>query len=681
MPTTNTNFSSLITAIDSKAQSLAASTTDPKDLVFLGKAVEALNVPDTVSAIIAEGDTQVAAVNTAGTTQVGNVNTAGTTQVAAIQAAGGSYATQANVDALIATITVTAVSGAFVIDGTNKKALNLIPSVVYRFDVSDASNASHPLKFSTTADGTHASGGTEFTTGVTAVGTQGTAGAYVQIIVEQDSVNLFYYCSQHSGMGNTAYSAYNVLSTAPSDGEVLTYNAAQGVYINTAASSGNADTEVADPTLDTFSTNLQSQGKYMNVSNLNAYSLVTRIRGLDDASKAYGGINNMVRTGSASGNMQHHFSLFSANQSTGAITFEASTVLHNNTGSTADYSTFGRAADEWTGRHSYMGNIPRNGQNHNYGYDQAFIYNTSGAKSSSHINSTTHYPHGNQGHQTHWVDPSEHRIGGAVDHFIDAYASSDSKARVVQFSYNYSTSALNQSVTNSAPFNTTGTSTNYNVRVHQQYPVTSPSYQPYYTAFHSFQEGLYAKNYGSSWQNLGSSYSLSPDYTCFFLSNGNSILERSGELWLIAKSNGAITSLGITGHAEMPLTSMSYYDFCWNIGTDEWLQALPDSRWCKFKFNPTTGAVTRSTNTVVIPSLSTSAFDPSAHSKTGLFSKFSPSTISHAAKAFTFGTELSGTLGNGYGRTKLMFLGHDNSSKLLVVKTYDLVPIINALTY
>jgi hypothetical protein len=81
MPTTNTNFSTLITAIDTKAQSLAASTTDPKDLVFLGKAVEALNVADTVSAIIDEGDTQIAAVQAEGTTQV-----------AAVAAQGANYA-------------------------------------------------------------------------------------------------------------------------------------------------------------------------------------------------------------------------------------------------------------------------------------------------------------------------------------------------------------------------------------------------------------------------------------------------------------------------------------------------------------------------------------------------------------------------------------------------------------
>ena len=81
MPTTNTNFTTLINAIDTKAQSLAASTTDPKDLVFLGKTLEALNVSTAVSDVINQGDTQVT-----------RVTTEGTTQVAAVAAQGANYA-------------------------------------------------------------------------------------------------------------------------------------------------------------------------------------------------------------------------------------------------------------------------------------------------------------------------------------------------------------------------------------------------------------------------------------------------------------------------------------------------------------------------------------------------------------------------------------------------------------
>lgn len=56
-------------------------STDGKEFLLLGKAVEALTPTVTVSSVIAEG-----------TTQVARVTTEGTTQVAAVQAAGSSYA-------------------------------------------------------------------------------------------------------------------------------------------------------------------------------------------------------------------------------------------------------------------------------------------------------------------------------------------------------------------------------------------------------------------------------------------------------------------------------------------------------------------------------------------------------------------------------------------------------------
>ncbi len=92
----------------------------------------------------------------------------------------------------------------YYIDGSLQQTVEIKPSVTYRFDQSDGSNASHPLKFSTTSDGTHG-GGSPFTTGVTVVGTAGSAGAYTQVKLEQDApVVLYYYCVNHSGMGGKA---------------------------------------------------------------------------------------------------------------------------------------------------------------------------------------------------------------------------------------------------------------------------------------------------------------------------------------------------------------------------------------------------------------------------------------------------------------------------------------------
>ena len=55
----------------------------------------------------------------------------------------------------------------------------------------------------TIANGTHG-GGTQYTTGVTAIGTPGQAGAYTEITVQDDSPTLYYYCTVHAGMGWTA---------------------------------------------------------------------------------------------------------------------------------------------------------------------------------------------------------------------------------------------------------------------------------------------------------------------------------------------------------------------------------------------------------------------------------------------------------------------------------------------
>ena len=91
----------------------------------------------------------------------------------------------------------------FKIDGTAQETQTLTEGYTYKFDQSDSTNSSHPLKFSTTSDGTHNSG-TEYTTGVTTSGTPGNAGAYTQIAVAAAAPTLYYYCGNHSGMGGTA---------------------------------------------------------------------------------------------------------------------------------------------------------------------------------------------------------------------------------------------------------------------------------------------------------------------------------------------------------------------------------------------------------------------------------------------------------------------------------------------
>ena len=133
--------------------------------------------------------------------------------------------------AAVATITVTVVSSGgnkFAMDGTAQQTVSLSKGITYRFDNSDSSNSGHPLAFSTTSDGTHNSG-SAFTTGITTVGTAGSTGAYVEVTLEQDAAaTLYYYCSNHSGMGGTVKTAYGnsnvVEDTSPQLGGNLDVN-------------------------------------------------------------------------------------------------------------------------------------------------------------------------------------------------------------------------------------------------------------------------------------------------------------------------------------------------------------------------------------------------------------------------------------------------------------------------
>ena len=80
----------------------------------------------------------------------------------------------------------------YFIDTVQQKTLVVEAGETYKFKLYSA----HPLKFSTTENGTHG-GGTEYTTGVTEGST------HVEIVMPNSSTltTLYYYCSLHSGMG------------------------------------------------------------------------------------------------------------------------------------------------------------------------------------------------------------------------------------------------------------------------------------------------------------------------------------------------------------------------------------------------------------------------------------------------------------------------------------------------
>ena len=90
-------------------------------------------------------------------------------------------------------------SSAYSINDKESPSIIFVPNMTYRFDQSDSSNGSHPLRFYKDA-----AKGTEYTTGVTTNGTAGSSGAYTQIAVTENTPTLFYQCSSHGYMGSVA---------------------------------------------------------------------------------------------------------------------------------------------------------------------------------------------------------------------------------------------------------------------------------------------------------------------------------------------------------------------------------------------------------------------------------------------------------------------------------------------
>jgi len=119
----------------------------------------------------------------------------------------------------------------YFLDGERQIPAILKPGFTYRFDQSSSANvgnSGHPLRFSTNDNNSPAA---PYTTGVTAVGTPGSAGAYTQIITSQATPYLYYYCTIHSGMGGPVPRQVNQISTGqgitavPIDGNVQISNA------------------------------------------------------------------------------------------------------------------------------------------------------------------------------------------------------------------------------------------------------------------------------------------------------------------------------------------------------------------------------------------------------------------------------------------------------------------------
>ena len=252
------------------------------------------------------------------------------------------------------TFTVTAATGKFIIDGVDKPALTLYKGWTYTFDVSDASNATHPLRFS--------SGGSAYNTGVVVTGTQGQTGAKVQLVVpESQPTSFIYYCTSHSGMGNTITVKNDPIKTVSDN----------MTSINTVASDLTEGTSEID-TVATNITNVNNVGN--NISNVNAVhnnatNINAAVSNASNINTVAGSITNVNTTANNMAQVQNFANVYridssdpSTNNDEGDLYFNTTSNelrVYNGTtwqgGVTATGNLAGLGANTFTGNISFSG--------------------------------------------------------------------------------------------------------------------------------------------------------------------------------------------------------------------------------------------------------------------------------------------------------------------------------------
>ena len=155
----------------------------------------------TVTVTISDtGNETVNATGSAGTSGIGSVTVNTTSANVNVSVTGlaatGTVGSISNVisDTFTVTVANPGSGNRYYIDGVLQATLTLSEGQTYVFNWSAAT--SHPLRFSTTSDGTHG-GGSEYTTGVV----KDDSAYTTQITVANSAPTLYYYCQNHPNMG------------------------------------------------------------------------------------------------------------------------------------------------------------------------------------------------------------------------------------------------------------------------------------------------------------------------------------------------------------------------------------------------------------------------------------------------------------------------------------------------
>ncbi len=253
------------TAAAVEDMSILGTTDVVADMALLGTTdvvsdMNALAVTDVINDMNTLAVTDVISDMDVVATNVTNVNNVGNnvTNVNSVSNSAGANQTF--------TVTVQNVSGSnkYFIDGVQTPVLKLARGKTYTFNMSDGSNATHPLAFRDSSDNS-------YTTGVTTYGTAGYPGGEVVIVVAANAPNsLKYYCTSHgNAMGNTITVIDDNVGTVA--GSISNVNTVGGAISNVNTTATNISN------VNTVASNISNVNSFFNTYRIGANNPTTSL--------------------------------------------------------------------------------------------------------------------------------------------------------------------------------------------------------------------------------------------------------------------------------------------------------------------------------------------------------------------------------------------------------------------
>ena len=152
------------------------------------------NIESITFSAVSESTTSTNLKNT--TTSTTTTTTTTTTVPETTTTTSTTTTTVPDITNIIVTVSNDGSGSEYYLNGSKGSSINVSNGTKYRFDQSDSSNSGHPLRISTSQEGS------QYTMNVVIYGTPGNSGAYTEIeITAETPSTLYIYCLNHFGMG------------------------------------------------------------------------------------------------------------------------------------------------------------------------------------------------------------------------------------------------------------------------------------------------------------------------------------------------------------------------------------------------------------------------------------------------------------------------------------------------